>query len=217
MKPNPDISPSEYWAELTKQPRPHKVIDFPRKKPGTNEAICQIAIVVLTQSEQMHAAANATRRTRKLIADETSKPNEWPPSAQEIYQSAIANEVLYLSCKDPTDAELKKPFFRGMPDIEKYLTVDEVAVLMMNYINIKQDLGPIVSAFDSDDEMEAWLETIVRGGNYDPLFSVSQPLLIRLVAYLAGQLFSSQTDKSSAGSLRDSGENSSETDQESAA
>jgi len=213
MKPNDNITPGEYWAELTKQPRPHKVVDFPRRKPGSKEPICQIALVVLTQSEQMLAAANAIRQVRKLISDDASKPNEWPPSAQELYQSAIANQVLFLSCKEPNDPELKKPFFRGLPDLEKYLTVDEVAVLMMQYINIKQDLGPIVSSFESDDEMESWLETLARGGNFDPLFSVSQPMLIRLVVFLADQLYSSPTDKSFVGWPRDSGESSSDPDQ----
>lgn len=213
MKPNDQISPGEYWAELTKCPRPNKTIDFPRKRPGSDEPICQIAMVVLTQGEQMQAAANALRRTRKIVADESAKPGEWSPATQEIYQSCISNEVLYLSCKDPSDTELKKPFFRGVPDIEKYLSVDEIAVLMMHYIHIKSDLGPIVSEFQSDEEMDAWIETLARGGNFDPLLSVSQPLLIRLVAYLAGLLYSSQMDNSSAGSLRDSGESSSDSDQ----
>lgn len=212
MKPNESIQPGEYWAELTKYPRPNKTIDFPRKKPGTTEPICQIGMVVLTQGEQLQAAANALRRTRKLLGDESAKPGEWNSAAHEIYQSCISNEVLYLSCKDPTDTELKKPFFRGIPDIEKYLSVDEIAVLMMHYIHIKSDLGPIVSEFQSDEEMDSWIETLARGGNFDPLLSVSQPLLIRLVAYLAGLLYSSQTDNSSAGLLRDSGESSSDSD-----
>lgn len=199
----PTTEPVELWAELTKYPRPHKIVDFPRKKPGTQEPICQLAMVVLTQSESMAANAQAEKTARRLLKDAAPQKGETSRGYDELFQSAACSEVLVRACKKADDPELKKPLFRSVDDVQQYMTPDEVAVLMTAYLVHKAETGPVMSAFDSEEELDGWLRAIFIGGNYSPLFSASSALQIQCTTYLGSRWYALPTGSFSAGSSQD--------------
>lgn len=202
------LSAQELWVEAVRKPRPHKVVDFPRVDPETKQPIASVALVFLSQRDNADASASALKKAQKLLKEESGKP---PPLEEvqrsEVYSLTSSVELLFRACKDPSDATLQKPFFKKAQDIEEYLTPQEIAVLVVAYQTMCATLGPIRGAMDSDDEMEGYLATMAYGGNFDPLHSASQVLLIQCVTYLASRLYASPTSKSLLGSRPDSGEN----------
>lgn len=191
------------WAEIVKQPRPHRVVDFPRKRPdGT--PIGTVALIVLTQGDNMASAAEAEKTTRKITAQDKGE------TSREVYTLAVNCEVLFRACKDPNDPKLERPFFRSVSDIRKFLTVDEIAVLMNLYLEFRRATSPIMGELDTDEEVEAWISTLALGGNFDPLASASLGLLRRCVTVMASRLYGSPTDRSSPGSQPNTGETSAE-------
>lgn len=204
MLPDQDIEPAEYWAELTKHPRPHVVVDFPRYKLGTREPIARVAIVVLTQGETMAANAAAERTARKMLKEAHPNKGEESQGYSELFQLAASAELLVRACRRADDPSLKRPFFRAVDDVHQYLTPDEVGALVQAYIACKVKFSPTLTEMESEDEMNAWLEVIFKGGNYSPLFSASLARLIQSVIFMGSRLFASPTDRFSAGSSPDS-------------
>lgn len=201
------LSAQILYATATKMPRPHKLVDFPRKDPSTGLPLAQIPMVLLTQKETRAAAAEATLKAQKLLRDESGKP----PSIEEVQKSEVylltsTNELLFRCCKDPDDPSMHKPLFKKPEEIEEWLTTDEMSVLAMNYNTFRIQMSPIQSPLDSEEELEHFLATLAYGGNFDPLASASQALLIQCVTYLVVRLYASQTSKSSPGLRPGSGE-----------
>ena len=193
---------AELWAALTSGPRPSKVIDFPRKKggsgPDADEPIGTMTMVVLTQGETMAANTEAEKEVRKLLRE--GKEIDYDSEGRRyLLQNASAMEIVWRSLRDAADPTLLKPLFMSKESLRKATTPDEIGVLMNQYLMMRLDIGPIIGEM-SEDEMEAWLDTMARVGIFDPLGSASQALLIGLVIFSAKRLRALRTANSSAGS-----------------
>ncbi len=190
-----DLKPTDLWLAITAMPRPSDVVDFPRKgKDG--KPIGQVRIQILTQEEQMLCSAEAERFTKKAIKD-LPKGDEAQLGYQNVYNNSAAVEILFHACRQRDDAA--KPFFPSRDVLRKYLTPDEVGVLMMNYYTVQAQRGPIVARM-TEEEVEAWTVRLGEGGSRFPLDFLSLEALKDLAFILACQKHSSATDTSSPGS-----------------
>jgi hypothetical protein len=189
------ISSTDLWTRLLEMPRAHKIVDFPRKFPdGT--PMGQIAMMVLTQDEQMSASAETDAYTRKILKT-LPKDGEAKRGYDDIYNNRCAIELLYRCCKKAEDP--KSPFFPAPDLIQSKLTPDEVGVLVNTYMQVQVEVGPIMSQM-SDEDVDAWIRRLRDGGSRVPLASLSLAALIDLAFTLACRNGSSPTDTSSAGS-----------------
>jgi hypothetical protein len=199
--PPQGVAPSALWSMLAAMPRPHRVVDFPRKMPDTDEAIGQVAIWPLTSEEKMISATAAEKFAKEKLRIE-AKASEENLGYQAVFESASVCEVLWRACRRPED--LKLPAFPSPAELRKNLTDDELAVLFRSYILVKFEVGPIVAEMTSADE-DAWIATLAKAGDALPLSFLSQEAHERLTLSLACRLASSTTGTASAGSPPDDG------------
>jgi hypothetical protein len=196
--PPENIPPAELWAEISKMPRPHRVVDFPRKGPS-GEPIGQVTLMVLTQGEGIEAAAQAekyTRATLKAVLDENVRKDEVSAGYDDIYNNASVDEVLFRATRRAD--EVNSLFFPSPAAIRQKLAQDEVACLFREYLIVKAELGPIVAEM-SHGEMKEWVAQLVEGGSAFPLARLSSDGLNSLVMAMASQLANFVTATSSPG------------------
>jgi hypothetical protein len=212
-----DITSEQLWAEITSAPRPHRLVPFPRKRAGSDEPICDVAMCVLTQAEVVAAAAAAERETRRLLRDDPKKGSERPElyatskGASDLHNNCASVEILSRSARMAND--ITKPFFRAREDITRHLTVDEVGVMMGEYLMVQADLGPVIHDL-SEEEVDAWIEKLTTGGKKFLLPFLSWGAVSTLITSLARRALSSPTANSSPTSQPDDGSQSSETEME---
>ncbi len=192
-----DVQPSTLFALLTATPRPHRMVDIPRKGPD-GEAVARIAMVVLTQQEMISSAATSEARTRKLLKENLPKQEEAQLGYQDVFNNIAATEVLFRACKDAEDETLKRSAFRTPQEIESTLSADEVGALYHAYLTVKSECGPVVAEM-TEDEVDAWIRVLAEGASSIPLDTLSWGALTTLVLTMASRLHASQTDKSSPG------------------
>ena len=210
--PSPNVTAAQLWAELVKVPVPFRDVDFPRFKPGTEEPICKVRLKSLTQAEIMAANVDTERKVRRLLKDGDAtvpKSDEIAKGYHELFANCAAVEILFRSCKDPSDEQVLRPFFQSKEDIQAHLLPREIGTLMLQYQHMEAEIGPAIDRMRSEEEMEAWTMQVVRGGSQDPFFLVSQLTLIDLATFLAWRLYGSPAAKSSPGEALGSGETSS--------
>jgi hypothetical protein len=198
---------NDLWDRICAMPRPHKVVDFPRKG-ADGQPVGQIAIWVLTQQEQEACAAEANKKTRELLKDESRDKSRGADTDNDLYRNLAADEVLYRACRT---LDLKDAFFPSASKLREKLSVDEVGVLITHYYSVQSELGPIISSM-SKEESEAMLDTLKRTGERYPLDSISREQLTLLLLFSVSRTPSSSTDTSLPGSPRD--ESSSESSSE---
>jgi hypothetical protein len=189
-----DLKPVDLWLAITAMPRPSDVVDFPRKGKDGNP-VGQVRIQILTQEEQILCSAEAERFTKKAIKD-LPKNDEAQLGYQNVYNNSAAVEILFHACRQRDD--ISKPFFPSRDVLRKYLTPDEVGVLMMNYYTVQSQMGPVVS-YMSEDEVDAWIVRLGEGGQRYPLDSLSLEALKGLAFTLASRIHNSATDTSLPG------------------
>jgi len=195
--PPKDVAASDLFLKLTSTTRPHRITDIPRKGPD-GKPVAEVALVVLSQEEMNVAAAEAERRTRKLLGADIPKKEDARVGYEDCYNNLAAVEILFRACKDPADTS--KSAFRTPHEIQSGLTSDEVGVLFNAYLTVQRELGPIVSRM-SDDEVEAWIKVLAEGGTSAPLELLSWGALTTLVLSMAKQLHPYLTAKYSDGLL----------------
>lgn len=192
------------WDRLCAMPRPHKVVDFPRRD-SSGELIkdAQIAVWVLTQGEQEEAAARAEQRTRDLLKSPKSAEtlSTVDLKASDVYRNAAADELLYRACRQ-LPPNLKTPFFPTPALLRQYLTVDEIAVLCQLYYGVQDDLGPLVTTM-TDAEREALLAQLEKDGARFPLGSLSREQVNELLIFSVCRRSTSSTGTSSSGKPHD--------------
>lgn len=206
--PPKDVAPSALFQKLTSAERPHRITDLPRKGPD-GEPIAQVALVVLTQEEMNSAAAEAERRTRKLLGADVPKKDEAQAGYQDTYNNLAAIEILFRACKSAEDPKVSA--FRTPQEIQSSMTSDEVGVLFHAYLTVQQELGPIVATM-TQEEMDTWIKVLAEGGTADPLGLLSWGALTTLVRTMAVQLHALRMDSFLDGSLAESDGETSEED-----
>lgn len=194
--PNLSISPAQLWVEITKLPRPSRIIDFPRKDQDGN-AVCQLALVVLSPSEQVQCAVEAERYVNNKLG--ITKVDERAQGYKTIFDTASTTECLFLSARSAADVNAR--FFPTSQSIRDHLTADETAVLMQAYVQMTSELGPIISTM-SEKDMEAWLERLAVGAEIvSPFYLLSLAQMSDLTKYSAVQLWNARRDNSLHSSL----------------
>ncbi|MRG98209.1 hypothetical protein [Polyangium spumosum] len=201
--PPTGISTAQLWAEITQSPRPHRLVDFPRLIDG--ETI-QVAMWVMTQEESFLANLESEKYVRKMLKEhlkEVPKSDEMAEGYNRIFELRASIEILWRVCRDPAD--VSKSFFRSKEEIGKYLTPDEIGVLMKEYNVVRTDLGPIVTTM-SDAEVEAWIERLASAESAFPLAFMSWEGVTQLVTSMARRLVPSPTGSDSPSGQPDESE-----------
>ncbi len=193
--PPKDVPASQLWARLQEMPRPTRIVDFPRKNES-GEPIGQVRIRILTQEEQIAAAASADTFARKLLKEASREHIGY----DEVYRNAMCVEILFRACRDVD--EPTRPAFPRPEQIREHMTAEECGVLFEHYMTVQTEVGPLASSL-SKEECEAWIEKIAKGGSAFPFDLLSSELQKILVLFMASRLATSQTDTSSVGSPLD--------------
>lgn len=194
--PPADMEASALWLALTSVPRPHRVVPMPRKIPGTDMPVGNVAIWPLTQEEHHSANANADQEAKRLFKD-TPKTDERGIGYQNMFANELAVQQLWRACRDPED--ISKPAFPSPSMLRHALTTDEIGILYNHFLTTQVEVGPIVAHL-SDDEFEAWVRRIAEGGSAFPFDLLSWDLRTTLVVFMASRLVDFWTATSSAGS-----------------
>lgn len=197
--PPPGVDEFALWQMITTLPRPHKLVPYPRKLPGTEEPVCELAIWPLTQEEQMAANAEADRFTKALLKD-PQKKDEANLGYHHTFTNELSVQMLYRACRKKDD--VKRPFFPSPKAMRAHMSTDEVGVLFNNYCTVQQEVGPIV-AYMSAEEREAWILRLQEGGSAFPFDYLSWDTQRTLVLSMASLLVSYWTDMCSRGSPPD--------------
>ncbi len=188
------IGPSELWIKMMEMPRPSRAVDLPRlDKKG--EPIGQVAIVVLSQEEQMICSAAAEKTAREVLK-ETPKESDAKRGYEDIYNNSAAVEILYRACRCVDD--IKKPAFPSPKEMRRVFSIDEVGVLFSHYLTVQAELGPIVGHMEKD-EIDSWCRRLAEGGSRFPLDLCSLDVVRNLAFSLACRLAPFLTDTSSVG------------------
>lgn len=212
--PPANMEPVTLWMELTRMPRPFRVVDFPRTRmDGTTAGT--VAMRVLTQTEIIECAAAAQAAVNAIkkkfgIADAGQTMSR---ADAEMYENEKVLQLLSRACRE-APRPLDPPFVMGQPHatdrpcfpspvhMRDQLSSDEIAVLATAYTKLQYEIGPIVADL-SDSQMEAWLQKLGEGGSRLPLASLSSAQLEDLLMYSAGRLYPRSTPTTSAGSPPD--------------
>jgi hypothetical protein len=157
MMPPDNLSPAQLFVELSRMPRPYKIVPFPRKKPGTDEPVGYVALVPLDQAETLQATFAAELTIREKLPNAKDGESRGYDIA---FGDACAVEQLLRACREPSD--VTKPVFPSASAV-RTLTADEIAVLFQSYLDARAEVGPIYSAM-TDVEAEAWIDRLVVGG-----------------------------------------------------
>ena len=199
--PPKDVAPSELWTALTNIPRPWKVVDFPRVDPITGDPIGQVAIWVLTQEEQIAASAEADQVAKRICKD-AQKNGEANLGYEIVYGNEATVQVLYRACRDVKD--LSRPAFPSASLLRKQLSVDEISVLAIHYMQVQGTIGPIIASMTAEEE-KLWIGRLAEAGDVFPTGLLSSREQERLLLSMASQLVSFWTGTSSPGSAPASG------------
>lgn len=192
--PNLSISPAQLWVEITKLPRPSRIIDFPRLNTD-GKPLCQIMLTVLSPTEQIQCVVEAERYVNSKLG--ITKIDERASGYKTVFDTASATECLFLSARSADDVGVK--FFPSSQAIRDVLTADETGVLMQAYGQMTAEMGPIISTMNEKD-MEAWLERLALGADIvNPFWLLSSEQKNDLLKYSAVQLWSSRRDNSLLG------------------
>ena len=203
--------PVDVWAQVTTLPRAHRVVPFPRADID-GVSVGTVAMSVLTGDETHLANLNAEnfmRKEYKRVFGEMPKRDEVTDAQRDMAYSRVTREILFRSCKKAgecvpdergvctTSHDAFVAFFPTIEAVGK-LTTDEQAVLMVHYMQTQAEVGPIHSAM-SQEEMDAWVELLGKGGSRAPLASLSSGAASELLMYMASRLSNSRTDSCSPG------------------
>lgn len=195
------ITSDELWTQIASATRPHRLVPFPRKGED-GKPIGHLAMFVLSQEESEKAIASAEAWVRKILKEQKSLPGAGEPRTgyEELLDSRKSVELLFRACYQPE--KLDKKFFPAMESIAQKLTMDEVAILILNYRRVQMELGPVDSEM-GPEERDAWIEKLAKGGSSFPLDYLSMGALTQLITYMASRLWTSQTPNSTPGSQPD--------------
>lgn len=197
--PPETIAPDALWIALQEMPRPQRVIDFPRRDPVTGETVGQVIVRVLTESEQMSAAAAAEEHTVKVMKNAPRRDAQ-SQGYDTIYNNESSVQLLFRAVLRLKPEGL--PFFPSPQAMRDNLTNEEMGALVRTYLIVQRELGPIVSQMQAG-EMNAWVETLAKGGSSYPLALLESEAQTELLMLMASRLYAYSTGTTSSGSPPD--------------
>lgn len=175
-----DIEAGDLWAQLTAVPLPHRPVPFVRKLPSGDPVM--IDMVVLTHEETMAITASTERWVRAKLKDAAAQKGEQSFAYESLFESRSSCELLFRCCRKVDDIE--SSFFPTPDSIQRSLTTDEIAVLVLDYTRLRAELGPIVHEL-SQDELDAWIELLVKGASSVPFAQLSLGAQHQLLMHMA--------------------------------
>lgn len=178
-----------------------EVLPFPRKDEH-GEPLFEYRMRVLKQSEIDVCAASAEQHARRIFRGEKDAVGEDIARVRseawvEVYQNAKLVELLYHACREVEDA--KRPLFTTPTQMRELLTADELAALFIAYELVQAKAAPLWEAL-TDDEVDKWIEVLVKGADMRPLVRLAPSALAQLAISLAFRLQNLRTDTGSPGS-----------------
>lgn len=188
--PQPNIN---YFAELSKQPRPYKMIPFPRKVNGKE---FMIPLVMLTALENAQVKADAEIKTQQYLKEHTKEQTR---GYKELFNDFCGVNIVWYSARI-SETNINTKFFPTKDSILEILSIDELGVLVGLYMRVQEELGPIIVTL-TDDEVEKWIEKIIEDGT-DPSFFFSVLSVVaqnQLVIGLVNRVKNTQMEKLSVG------------------
>lgn len=200
MSESEGLTPEELWAQITALPRPSRNVDLPFLMPGTKEAVGEVAIVPLTQEEELRCNAGAEKWAQKLLGEDTKLQRE-AFGYESVYTGELAVQVVYYCCRMP--GELTRHAFHAPSVIRNHFTADQVSVMFRHYVTVKAELGPIITQM-SERDMRDIIARLDKGGSSYPFDLLSPDAQSHLLTFMASQLTSFWTGTSSPGSQPES-------------
>ena len=168
---------------ITRGRLPHATVDFPRYDEQ-GQAVSKVYLRPLTQLEQDQARANAAAYVQDVLSSKRVDA-KWRP--EELEDNAVMAEVLALACRDPDDPS--KPFFPYGVVETRECTTEELAMLAVDYANVKEAAYPGMTSM-SEEDMWAWVRAFEEDAARFPFSRVSRSKLEAFSLWAAKSLVS---------------------------
>jgi len=189
-----DLDYSTLFNDLSKRKQPTRLVDLPAFDEAGNP-ICQVLIRTLTHDDHVDIQRNATIECDRIFKDQLIERDS--KVYRERHDNITAKHFIFRSCRDPESEN--KPFFPTPDHVGRYLSNDEIAVLLQHYETLQAERGPVI-AFMDDAKFEEWIAKLGKGAEEAPYFldRFLPEAKNQFLMYMARQLMKSQTDKFSA-------------------
>ena len=168
---------------ITRGRLPHATVDVPRYDEQ-GQAVSKVYLRPLTQLEQDQARANAAAYVQDVLSSKHVDA-KWRP--EELEDNAVMAEVLALACRDPDDPS--KPFFPYGVVETRECTTEELAMLAVDYANVKEAAYPGMTSM-SEEDMWAWVRAFEEDAARFPFSRVSRSKLEAFSLWAAKSLVS---------------------------
>lgn len=206
--PPDNIHPVDLYQYLTTMPRPHRMVDLPRKAPDSDAPVAQVPIWPLREAELLAAQASAATYLHENLKLKWAE-NEPDLGYKEVFNNAVASEILQRAIRSSKYNEdtqewepvLNIPLYKRAADLRAAMTHDEISVMFNEYLLVSRELGPIINDI-SKVEFEAWIKRLTEGGSRAGLPFLSLGALIDLLNFSVDLIKSLRTELSSVGSLQ---------------
>ena len=190
------------FQRLSQVPRFSRLVPFPCKLE--DGSTFEVAMVVLTPEEVIQAKSQAEKQTRAHLKDLLEKGDTSAISYREIYNDYLTVNTLFIAMRHPRDITKQALPSREWLTKSSQMTTDKLTVMQEQYITTVTKQPDINDM--SKDELQGWLQTIIKDGT-DVSFlvdSCSLRMLKDLVITLVSQITSSKNTTSSAGMPQES-------------
>jgi hypothetical protein len=178
--------PDELFLRLLNREQASEVVDV--RLTGD---VYRIRFRVLTYREQEACRTSARER---LITDKKLKSEDFTSTSgavNEIYQDAVATEVLFRAlCREkmvelPDGSKKFSPLFQDLDQMISKLTPDEIVALFGTYTLVQEKHGPNDYAVWVKDNFDVWIKAVAEGAEYFPLAQLPLPILVETLVALA--------------------------------
>jgi hypothetical protein len=185
VKPSNE-KPDELFLRLLNREQASEVVDV--RLTGD---VYRIRFRVLTYREQEACRTSARER---LITDKKLKSEDFTSTSgavNEIYQDAVATEVLFRAlCREkmvelPDGSKRFSPLFQDLDQMISKLTPDEIVALFNVYTLVQEKHGPNDYAVWVKDNFDVWIKAVAEGAEYFPLGQLPSPILVETLVALA--------------------------------
>lgn len=189
-----ELDHSALFGELSKRKQPTRLVDLPAFNEDGNP-ICKVLIRTLTHDDHVEIQRNATLECDRIFKDQNVERDS--KIYRERHDNITAKHFIFRSCRDPESEN--KPFFPSPDHVGRYLSNDEIAVLLQHYETLQSERGPIIAYMD-DTKFEEWIAKLGKGAESSPYFldRFLPEAKNQFLMYMARQLLKYQTDKFSA-------------------
>lgn len=162
--PPDGVEPSELFLKLLERPAPNEPFPYPRLGDD-GEPVFNVRIFVLPDRDLVAAKLSARKWLAKQAADQHSSVREYD---EQMIGDRVAKELLFRSVREDkvipgSDPPQYKFLFGSADDVER-LPSDEIGCLYGAYLILQQMYGPTDASFQSDAEVNEWVERLKKGG-----------------------------------------------------